>query len=157
MNWLAIIIPILIVAYLYDQYQKQPYKAYDSNVREARENKKELLKNLAKEIEMRYKQLKKNAKTKGLSRYIKELHHLKAIVLPNFEQHFISLNTRYKSDIKKLVEVSDDYREWFYYQARLYDPINYELWNELSYEHQNEAITIIAEINKKLGFEMKLN
>ena len=109
-----------------------------------------------KQIDGYHKKLKSNAKTKDLFRYIRELYHLRDYVVPNFERHYIRLNTRYKHDVRKLVEISDDYREWYYYQARLFDPMNYELWNESSFEDQDEAKTIITEINSKLGFDMEI-
>ena len=34
--------------------------------------------------------------------------------------------------------------------------MNYELWNESSFEDQDEAKTIITEINSKLGFDMEI-
>ena len=177
----------MLAIYLYDQHQKQPYKAIDFNVGKAFENKKEFLKNLEKEIKMRneqleekavkekikppdikdtdkwlkqidgyHKKLRSNAKTKDLFHYIRELYHLKEVVVPNFERHYTRLNTRHKNDLKKLVEISDDYREWYYYQARIFDPMNYELWNESSFEDQDEARIIITEINSKLGFDMEI-
>lgn len=109
-----------------------------------------------KQIDAYHAKLKKNEKTKDLFSYIREINHLKDVVVPNFDRHYTRLNTRYKNNLQKLVEISDDYKEWYYYQARLFDPMNYELWNESSWDDQDEARTIISEINNKLGFDMKL-
>jgi uncharacterized coiled-coil DUF342 family protein len=110
---------------------------------------------LMNQINIYHAELKKNKKTMDLFQHMQELHFYNNSVIPNFDRYYLRLKTRYKHNLEKLVEISDDYREWYYYQTRLFDPVNYELWNENSYDDQEEAKVVIAEINEKFGFDMK--
>jgi hypothetical protein len=185
MIWILILLLVAVV-YFYHQNQQRPLRTYEWNISKALEYKSEFLEYLDKEIKMRGEQLEKKAAaakitvpkqhgaassnalseyhkklrtraaTKDIWKYLQELYWLQNHVVPSFEHHLVRLNTRYKNDPTRLAEASDDYREWYYYQARLFDPANYELWNESSYEDQDEARVVITEINKKLGFDMEM-
>jgi hypothetical protein len=110
-----------------------------------------------KQMDVYNKEVKKNKNTKELKHFLDELYFLKDVIAPNFERNYIKLQTRYKTDPQKLIEISDDYRDWYYQQSRLYDPINYELWNDSSWENMDEARVILEELNSKLNFDMGWN
>jgi hypothetical protein len=185
MIWILILL-FIAAAYFYHQNQQRPLKAYEWNINKALEYKNEFLEYLDKEIKMRgeqlekkataakistperragtssadletyHKKLKTGAATKDIWKYLQELYWLQSHIVPAFDHHLVRLNTRYKNDVIKLAQISDDYRDWYYHQARLFDPSNYELWNESSYEDQDEARVVITEINKKLDFDMEM-
>jgi hypothetical protein len=157
METLLIFVVAGIGFYLYQQNQAKnaPIKKIELNELIAFNNKETLLEYLEEDIEERVKSLKSKHPRPNDEPMIRERNDLINKGIPKLEVRYKQLKERFKFDTNELLKLSIDYNDWFYNHKKYYDPHNYSLWNDSSWDDQEEAVIKIREIERRLKIETK--